>query len=142
LKPLKYPGDPDPNQVISKCPECNGAISDKSGVPFCVNCNKTVDPLKGRAYPGKVPGRGERFDEFGPKDTVLPRSMSLGSKESIIIEAKKEDDDAEKNKKQVKDVFVSDEFQQCMNPKELRKRENVDYKEEVLKSCRDLAIDG
>jgi len=40
-------------------------------------------------------------------------------------------------------VHVSKPFNQCLDPKNLlNKKKNVDFKDEVLKSCEDLAIDG
>jgi hypothetical protein len=143
MKPLKFPGDPDPAQNITVCPDCNGAISEKTGVPFCHNCNKIVDGKKGNPYQRKTPDKGERYKDFGPRDTfvnpTVPFNRAAQSKDHLKRN-KKDEDLAEHNKDTVKEVFVSDEFEACIDPK--RKNRKFDDKEGVMRSCTELAIDG
>jgi hypothetical protein len=99
-----------------------------------------VDPLRGDPYQRKVQTKQE--PAIVPLERQVPQFV-LSKAKNIVIEAKIRDkDNAEKDKKTVRDVFISEEFEQCRNPKELKRPVNVDYREEVLKSCRDLAIDG
>lgn len=138
LKPLKYPGDPDPVQPITTCKWCGSALNEKE--KLCHNCGRT-QIHKGNPYPRKVPDRGESPSPFGTnKDVFVNPAISAQSKDSIKRK-KKDPDNAEEDEKTVKDVFVSDSFQQCSDPKRLM-HHFVDRKEEVMKSCRDLEIDG
>ncbi len=145
MKPLKFPGDPDPAQNITVCPYCNGAISEKTGVPFCHNCDRPVDGRKGNPYQRKVPGKGERYKDFGPKNTILNPSIPLQrvaqSKDSLKRN-KKDPDFAEHSEDTVKEVFISDDINQCLDTR--RKNRKIDdvKKEDVMRSCEDLAIDG
>ena len=144
LKPLKYPGDPDPAQNITRCPYCNGSISEKDGVPFCHNCNKIVDGIKGNPYQRKVPDAGERYKDFGPKDTILnPRiPLQRAASQDDLKRNKTDEDMAEHSDDTVKEVFISDTIHQCLDPRR-NNRKNVDVKkEDVMRSCEDLAIDG
>ena len=126
-------GEKDPTQAISTCPFCNSSV--KQTETFCPNCKQTILPDQGRPHPRKTPGRGERYREYGPKDTLISPDMPL------IAKAGKRDKD-KKNKIKVKDEFVSEEFRMCSDPKN-KKRTNDDiHRENVMKSCLDLAIDG
>ena len=71
LKPLKFPGDPDPVKNIAPCPFCNSATGKKNGVYFCYNCNKAVIPKLGNPYQRKPLEKGERPMGFGPKDLYV-----------------------------------------------------------------------
>ena len=130
---------------MTVCPICNGAVSEKDGVPFCTNCQQNVDAVKGNPYQRIVPQRGERDQFFGPKDTVLnPATPLARAAQSMdhLKRNKKNPDLAEHNKDTVKEVFISEPIHQCANPKD-KIRRNVDIdKEEVWRSCEDLAIDG
>ena len=145
LKPLKYPGDPDPAQNITICPYCNGAISEKDGVPFCHNCDRVVDGIKGNPYPRKVPGKRERYKDFGPKDTFLnpraPLQRAAKSKNSLKRN-KTNPDTAEDSDDTVKDVFRSEDIHQCLDVRRKNRKFDDIKKEDVMRSCEDLAIDG
>jgi hypothetical protein len=117
----------------------------------CENCpegKKGIIPIVGSPQQRKVQEKGTRYPEFGAEETFIePGSpLNMGKSKKIVIEAKKRPKDlAEHDKETVREMYVSDEFSQCVVPKELRKKKNNDdilRKEEVLKSCRDLAIDG
>lgn len=145
MKPLRFPGDKLPVQNITICPECGGAISEKDPVPFCTNCNKTVDGKKGNPFPGKVPQKGERYKDFGPKDTVLPQGFNLqrvAQSKDHLKRNKKDKDFAEHDPDTVKEVFTSDPIHQCLDLKKKNRRFDDVKKEEIMRSCEDLAIDG
>ena len=170
MKPIKYPGDKDPVQDITRCPYCGGAISDKDAVPYCHNCERIVDGIKGDPYKGSVPDKGERDPSFGPKDTIINPGVPLQQKNPNIPDMpkipfpqksipynrrskaaasqdhlkrnKKDEDMAEDNKDTVKEVFVSDIVHQCLDPKGKNRKYDDVNKEDVMRSCEDLAIDG
>jgi hypothetical protein len=164
MKPLKFPGDKDPVQNITQCPDCSGAISEKDPVPYCHNCEKTVDGVKGNPYKGSVPDKGERAPDFGNKDTVLNpgvplqqntqnipfpqkaipynRRQKAAESQDHLKRNKKNEDMAEDSKDTVKEVFVSDTVHQCLDPKGKNKKYDDVNKEDVMRSCEDLAIDG
>jgi len=147
LKPLKYPGDPDPAQNITKCPDCNGAISEKTGVPFCTNCDKIVDPVKGDPYQRAVPKENVRPKGFGPEHTyVTPgvpfnRAAQSKAKSKDHLKRNKENPDlAEHSDDTVKDLFEA-KMDMCLRPPKRKNRE-YDDKLDVMRSCEDLAMDG
>jgi hypothetical protein len=127
------PGDKDPTQAISTCPYCNSCVN--QDIQICQNCGKTILPQQGNPHPRKVPNKGERYEEYGPKEKYI---TPLSPITSSLKTSKKEKDDAEKDKNIVKDKYISDEFNMCLDPYS----KNVDDKEDILKSCLDLAIDG
>ena len=133
------PGEKDPTQAICTCPYCNSCVDQKTHV--CQNCNKIIVPNQGRPHPRKVPQKGERYQDYGPKDRVVIPTVPLSrahASTKIAKDTKKKKDYAEHDKTIVKDVFTS-EFDQCLEPN----RKNVDYKkEDIMRSCLDLAIDG
>lgn len=135
------PGEKDPTQAISTCPYCNSSVNQKAQV--CQNCGKTITPQWGRPHPRKVPQKGERYQEYGPKhDFINPAAPVVASTKEARTRDKKKKDHAEHDKTTVKDIYVSDEFNMCANPI-MKKKKNVDErKEEIMKSCLDLAIDG
>ena len=165
MKPIKYPGDKDPVQNITQCPYCGGGISEKDEVPFCHNCDKVVDPVKSTPYHGCVPDKGERDKAFGPRpdDITINKGTPIRQETPNIPfpqkfvpfnqrrKAARSQDHLKKNKTEpdspkedpdtVKtDVFISDEVKMCRDIK--RKNRKFDDKEDVMRSCEDLAIDG
>ena len=138
LKPLKLPGEKDPTQAISTCPYCNSSVNQK--VQECPNCHQVITPNQGQPHPRKVPQKGERYDDYGPKldftfkGTPIAASKQAGRKD-------KDEDLAEHSDDTVKEEFSVD-VKMCRKPKRNNIR-NVDItKEEVMRSCEDLAIDG
>jgi hypothetical protein len=141
LKPYKYPGDPDPVQPITTCRWCGSALNEKEKV--CHNCGRT-SIVKGQPYQRKPPEKGESPSPFSTNVNrfVNPNAPVVAKSMDNIKKNKKNEDDAEHNKETVKDVFISDTIHQCLDPQRKKKR-NVDIrKEEVMRSCEDLAIDG
>jgi len=140
LKPIKYPGDPDPVQPITTCKWCGSALNEKEKV--CHNCGQT-QISKGKPYQRKVPDKGESPSPFGTnRDVFVNPYLSRAAQSKDSLKRKKKDkDNAEQDDSTAKDVFVSDPFNQCLEPKRFM-RHFVDRKEEVMKSCRDLEIDG
>jgi hypothetical protein len=132
MKPLKLPGEKDPTQAICTCPHCNSCVDQKTHE--CQNCHQIIVPNMGQPHPRKVPQKGERYDDYGPKlDYIIQAGSGRGRK--------KDKDLAEHDEDTVKDEF-STEVDMCIDPFE-KKRRNVDVsKEEVMRSCEDLAIDG
>jgi len=164
MKPLKFPGDKDPVQNITVCPFCGGAISEKDAVPYCHNCEKIVDGIKGEPYKGSVPDKGERDKAFGPKDITINKGIPLqqntqntqkvpfpqqpipfnkrrkaAESQDHLKRNKKDKDLAKHDSDTVRDIYES-EVKMCRDPKR-KNREFVD-KEDVMRSCEDLAIDG
>ena len=139
LKPLKLPGEKDPTQAISTCPKCNSCVDQKS--QQCQNCGETIVPQWGNPHPRKVPGRVERYEEYGPKNLFITPTVKV---HSLIVtpktaKKKKDKDHAEHDEDTVRDEYLSDEVRMCLEPKQ----ENTDKrKEEIMRSCQDLAIDG
>ena len=150
MKPLKFPGDPDPAQNITVCPDCNGAISEKTGVPFCNNCDKIVDGKKGNPYQRKTPDKGERYKDFGPKDTILnpifnlrQRGVAASTESKDHLKRNKRDEDmAEDSDDTVRDVFISEPFEACLDGIMQNRKFDDRSKEGIMRSCEDLAIDG
>jgi len=153
MKPLVYPGDKKPCQNITLCPECGGAISEKDAVPFCHNCNKVVDPNKSTPYKGYVPDKGQRDKAFGPRTDEIIINKGTPLMQNIPFnqrsKAAKSKDHLKRNKKDpflaeddpdtVKEVYIED-IKMCRDPK--RENRKFDDKEDVMRSCEDLAIDG
>jgi len=144
LKPLKlFPDDPDPAKQITRCPKCNAEIGQQNGV---FNCPKDgmVTPIFGGDYERKVPDKGVRPKGFGPKDVFvnpgIPFNRAAQSKDHLKRN-KKDHDMAEHNEDTVKEVFISDPLDQCLEPPK-RKNRKYDDKLDVMRSCEDLAIDG
>lgn len=135
LKPLKFPGDPDPVQPITTCEWCGSALNEKE--KLCHNCGRT-QIVKGQPYQRKTPDKGESPSPLGTnKDRyVTPNVPVIASKGH-----NKNKDNAEEDKTNLKDVFISDTFEQCIDPRRKNKK-NVDRKEEIMRSCKDLEIDG
>ena len=103
---------------------------------MCHNCGQT-NINKGQPYQRKTPERGENPSPFGTNRDKFVTPITQASRK------KRKEDDADKDKDTIKDVYISEPFNQCADPKHLLKnRKNVDFKDEVLKSCEDLAIDG
>jgi hypothetical protein len=125
------PGEKDPTQAICTCPHCNSCVDQKTHV--CQNCQKVIVPNQGQPHPRKVPQKGERYEDYGPKlDYITQLASRRGNKDKDLAE---HSDDT------VKDEFSVD-VKMCRHPKRNNMR-NVDVtKEEVMRSCTDLAIDG
>ncbi len=135
------PGEPDPTQAISTCPFCNSSVNQNA--QQCQNCKQVIVPNQGQPYPRKVPQKGERYKDYGPKLDFMNRGVQVAA--SLNIEArrnKKEEDHAEHDEDTVKDEYISEEFRMCTDDRR-RSRENDDIrKEEIMRSCLDLEIDG
>ncbi len=133
------PGEKDPTQAISTCPYCNSSVNQEE--QQCPNCKQVITPHQGSPHPRKVPQRGERYKEYGPKlDYINQGNMVAASKQTRRKEKNK--DHAEHDEETVKDEYKSDEFRMCTNLKR-KNRKNVDkIKEDIMRSCTDLAIDG
>jgi len=136
------PGEKDPTQAISTCPHCNSCVD--QWATQCQNCKEVITPNQGQPHPRKVPQKGERYEEYGPKNRFVNPVVPLASssKKIIISKKRKNEDHAEHDKDTVKDEYVSDEFRMCSEPKR-KTVDNVDIrKEDIMRSCLDLAIDG
>ena len=139
MKPLKLPGEKDPTQAISTCPYCNSSVAQDAQV--CPNCQQVITPNQGQPHPRKVPQKGERYEDYGPSFGYTVRGRPIAASKQAGRRDKKDKDLAEHNKDTVKDEF-SAEVDMCIDPFE-KKRRNVDVrKEEIMRSCLDLAIDG
>jgi len=139
MKPLKLPGEKDPTQAISTCPYCNSCVS--QDCQQCPNCHQIITPNQGQPHPRKVPQKGERYEDYGPSFDYTVKSRPIAASKQAGRRDKKDKDLAEHNKDTVKDEF-SAEVDMCIDPFE-KKRRNVDVrKEEIMRSCLDLAIDG
>ena len=132
LKPLKLPGEKDPTQAISTCPYCNSCVNQTE--QECPNCHQVITPHQGRPHPRKVPQKGERYEDYGPKFDYIVQAGSGRRR-------KKDKDIAEDSEETVKDEFSVD-VDMCIDPFEKKKRNDDVRKEEIMRSCRDLAIDG
>jgi len=55
---------------------------------------------------------------------------------------KRNPDLAEEDSNTVKEVFISDQIQQCLDPKMKNRKFDDVNKEDIMRSCEDLAIDG
>ena len=136
--PFKLPGEKDPTQAISTCPFCGASVAQDS--QECQSCHQVITPNQGQPHPRKVPQKGERYKDYGPKLDYLSQGIPLVAS-SKIARKKKDTDLAEHDKDILKDEYISEEFNMCSDPK--RKKVNYDdRKEEIMRSCLDLAIDG
>ena len=142
MKPLKLPGEKDPTQAISTCPYCNSCVDQNE--QECPNCHQVITPHQGRPHPRKVPQKGERYKDYGPKLDFTFKGTPVSASKQASRGKKDKDGDgdlAEHSEDTVKDEFSVD-VDMCINPFD-KKRKNVDVsKEEVMRSCEDLAIDG
>lgn len=133
------PGEKDPTQAISTCPFCNSCVDEKT--KFCENCKQVITPHMGKPHPRKVPQKGERYDSYGPKLDFVNKGVPIAASKQAGRKTKNKDH-AEHDDTTVKDEYLSDEISMCVDPRRINK-ENVDIKkEEIMRSCRDLAIDG
>jgi len=139
LKPLKLPGEKDPTQAISTCPYCNSCVDQKEYE--CPNCHQVITPNQGQPHPRKVPQKGERYKDYGPKLDYTVRGIPIAASKEAGKKDKKDEDIAEHSEETVKDQF-SVKIDQCIDPFEKRNRNDDITEEEVMKSCEDLAIDG
>lgn len=143
MDPFKLQGDPDPAKCITKCPTCNAEIGQQKGGTYVCPKHGVVTPIIGDAYQRKTPQPGERADDFGPRHTLVGPSSRVAQSMDKVKKNKKEPDHPKHDKSTVRtDVFRSDEQKMCIDPR-MKKRRNVDIKkEEIMRSCEDLAIDG
>ncbi len=134
------PGEKDPTQAISTCPYCNSSVNQKE--QECPNCHQVITPHQGRPHPRKVPQPGERYKDYGPKLDYIGKGIPIAASKQAGRRDRKNKDHAEHDEDTVKDEYISDEFSMCADPR--RKNRNYDdmRKEEIMRSCRDLAIDG
>ena len=141
LKPYKLPNDPDPVQPITKCIWCGSDLNEKE--KMCHNCGQT-QILKGKPYQRKPPERGENPSPFSTniKRYVNPNMPVAAQSVDKIKKNKKRPDHAEHSKDTVKDVFRSEPEKMCIDPRMKRRRNDDIRKEEIMRSCEDLAIDG
>jgi hypothetical protein len=132
------PDEKKPCQAISTCPNCGASVSQDT--QECQSCHQVIIPKQGRPHPRKVPQKGERYKEYGPNHQfVNPANPVVASSKEAKV--KKEKDHAEHDKTTVKDVFTTD-FDQCLKPIRKNKRNDDVRKEDIVRSCTDLAIDG
>jgi hypothetical protein len=90
------------------------------------------DPLESKPTP-----KGKQRNPFSLN---TPTFVTPNVPFNVAASKKDKKDDAEHDKGVVKDVYQSDEFNQCQKRKKVK---NVDkHLDEVWKSCRDLEIDG
>ena len=136
MKPLKLPGEKDPTQAISTCPYCNSSVGQNE--QECPNCHQVITPNQGQPHPRKVPQPGERYQDYGPKLDYIYQKAS--SKQESRKEKNK--DHAEHDKDTVKDEYISEEFNMCAKPKRKNIINDDIRKDEIMRSCRDLEIDG
>jgi predicted RNA-binding Zn-ribbon protein involved in translation (DUF1610 family) len=138
LKPLKLPGEKDPSPPQTLCTTCGSTLSENDKV--CPNCGAT-QIAKGQPYQRKPSDPGPQPNPF---TTNIPRFVQPGV--PVTASNPFNDTHADEDEKTVRNVYVSDEFNQCGDPRELAKRKvkkDVDDKlDEVWNSCRDLEIDG
>ncbi len=140
LKPLKLPGEKDPTQAISTCPFCNSCVNQNE--QECQNCHQVITPHQGRPHPRKVPQKEERYKDYGPKLDFTMRGRPIAASKVGGRGRKRDEDHAKHDKDTVKDEYISDDFNMCMEPKRKSLR-NVDVrKDEIMRSCLDLEIDG
>ena len=132
------PGEKDPTQAISTCPYCNSSVNQRE--QQCPNCKQVITPNQGQPYPRKVPQKGERYKDYGPKLDFISQGIPLAASVKDA-RRKKNKDLAEHDKETVKDEHVSDEFNMCADPRRKRSKYD-DRKEEIMRSCLDLEIDG
>ena len=84
--------------------------------------------------------KGERYDSYGPKLDQTVRGIPIQASKQAGRKDKKKDH-AEEDKDTVRDSYLSDEFSMCVDLEE--KNKNADKrKEEIMRSCLDLAMDG
>ena len=138
MKSLKLPGEKDPTQAISTCPFCNSCVDQKA--QRCQNCKETIIPHQGQPHPRKVPQKGERYEDYGPKHNFINRGVPIAASKQAGRNKRK--DDAESDKDTVKDRYISEEFDMCIDPRRKNVRNVDDRKEEIMRSCLDLEIDG
>lgn len=139
MKPLKLPGEKDPTQAISTCPYCNSSVNQNE--QRCPNCGQVIIPNQGQPHPRKVPQKGERYDDYGPNLDFTIKGRPIAASSKIAKKKRKEEDLAEHSDETIKDKF-SVEFDMCADPFEKKRKDDDVRKEEIMKSCLDLAIDG
>jgi hypothetical protein len=90
-----------------------------------------------------VPNKGDRPKEYGPKEVYINPEISVYNHKAASSRKKDKNPDlAEDDKETVKDIFISDPIHQCVDPKKKIRRIDDINKENIMKSCEDLAIDG
>ena len=145
--PFAFPDEYTPNDVLLKCPICNGNLPNTFVSGKCQNCKNTItDPIKS-GIPAHTPDAPKGFKK--KKYTILPRDIPLnvGSNNKFNLKnaRKKKKELAEYDDNTAGDTYKV-EFDQCMGnkDKEIKQRTNVDNidMDEIMKSCLDLAIDG
>ncbi len=133
------PGEKDPTQAICTCPHCNSCVDQKTHE--CQNCHQIIVPKQGRPHPRKVPQKGERYEDYGPRLDYVSRNIPIAASKQAGRRDKKKDH-AEHDKDTVKDEYESEEFRMCVDPKRKNMINDDVRKEEIMRSCRDLEIDG
>lgn len=141
LKPLKYPGDPDPSKQKIICQFCGSTMaspdaqSDKPASTICPNCNQSNTGKITGLYNHQRDEKGKQFNPYSIHNPMLiqkDRALNAATNTDVLIAKKKKPI-------KVKDEFVSEEIKQCLNK---RKSNEIIDKEDVMRSCVDLAIDG
>jgi hypothetical protein len=131
------PGEKDPTQAISTCPYCNSSVNQRE--QECPNCHQVITPNQGQPHPRKVPQKGERYNDYGPQLDYTVKGRPIAA--SKTAKKEKDEDHAKHDKETVRDEYISDEFNMCADPRR-KKRDFDDNKEDIMRSCLDLAIDG
>ena len=116
--------------------------------PNCESKGIPITPVKkGELHENKIPLPGVRPKGYGPKtpEYVIKNRPLAASKQAGGRGGrgrKVDEDHAEHDKDTVKEEYLSDEFRMCADPKR-KIRKNVDVrKEEIMRSCLDLEMDG
>ena len=143
LPELKLPGDKPCAQSKHVCKNCGATLAEDAQVCTNPNC-KSTQSVKTGPYQAKPTPKGKQYNPYSRNTPVfIPHSTALLNR---AASKKHHKDDAEEDSDVVTDVYQSESFDQCINPKLFKKRKmrnNVDKKtEEVWNSCRDLEIDG
>ena len=109
--------------------------TDKPASTTCPNCGQDDSGVIMGLYRHQRDEKGKQYNPLSVNNPMfIPKNTPLAAfdKNKIII--------AKKTKRiRVKDEFVSEEIKQCLNKRKLN--EIID-KEDVIRSCVDLVIDG
>lgn len=146
IKPYKLPDDPKPAQALTTCSWCSAVLNEDATT--CHLCGHMPNP-KGQPIQRKPCEKGQsQYPKGTGQNKFVSPSQVVASKQNIINKIKmkskhKNEDYAEHNPEVLGDTFTSDTINQCKKPVQRKNRLNDDIrKEEVMRSCEDLEIDG
>jgi len=139
--PFARPGDLTPNDYLLKCPICHGNLPNDFISGKCTNCKNTIqEPIKD-GIPEHAPDPKSMIKIRPP---ILPKNIPINSSKNVynLKESKKNKDLAKHDEDTIKDEYTV-EFDQCMEGKRKQMlNDDIIRKDEIMKSCLDLAIDG